>query len=214
MRKLLLLCVLVFVGLLSFDANPADAATVWASGASVISQTSGITAPRSILRATGVPDKQRWEVYAPLTAPMTNTEIVVAQWTFGTGVPGNLAPFALFTHVWSGSGGTPNGTVTAQVVSYTAGGSTTAVTGTPVLIAKFFNVPTAIHLPYQTPGAATTITAVNVRFTIVGAGWFRMDSFGIPEPGTFALFGAGLLGMGLLARKQRARMQRRRKKVS
>ncbi len=198
MRKLMMLCVFVSVGLLASEFNTADAGLIWSSGASVVSKQSGVSEFNNISRSTGAPDAVSWAVSTQLTSPPSQVKTLVAQWTFTGGVPGNQSFFGLFRFTNAAS------SVSAQVVSYTTGGSAVSVTGTTVVLPKITG-NTLVGLPFALPGSGTTITAVNVKFTFTGYARYNLDAFGTPEPGTFVLFGAGLLGLGVWARKRRRR---------
>ncbi len=147
MRRLFVLCLTVFAGLLASEANTAEA-EVWASGASVISKSSGISELRPVGRAKNAPDKLRWYVTTPTTSSATNVETIEAQWTFAGGVPAKDAFFGVFSNIEG------TGSISGAITSYTTSSGTTTTTGTAVTLPmKISNIFTRVYFPFTSPGS-------------------------------------------------------------
>jgi PEP-CTERM motif len=186
MRRLPLLFVFVVMFLGIAGTQTADAAIVWATGAVIDSQSAGIIEDRPISRATAAPNKERYIAHT-----LGGTETVQATWTFANPRPGSAPFWLVFDDI--------NGNLTAAVTAY----NSTSVSGTTVTIPDPSYQDYFVLLPFNHPVTSTSISTVTVLFTFTGAAEIYLDTFASPEPGTLALFGAGLLGLGVWVRRRK-----------
>jgi len=193
---------LASAGLMLFAA-PARADIEYASGVVSLLETGGGTAvPGSspFAGAFGTPDGSALSLSYPAQgAPGTSYEVDV-NYSF-TGYRAESGRNRFFVVV----DGTPTGVVTGRIVGWNGTAPTafdvTTLNGTG-------NVDTWFPIYSEGPTAADTITSVTVKYflTDVGAGSsVDIDTVANPEPGTLALFGAGLVGLGLYVRRRRGK---------
>ncbi|NCF73321.1 MAG: PEP-CTERM sorting domain-containing protein [Gammaproteobacteria bacterium] len=107
---------------------------------------------------------------------------------------------------WAGFGGTTMGTVSFQSyadASNTAFGQGILLTDSGDIATRTFSGTDSGGLDMSAPYSLSIYAAIthNDSFSITSFGY---EVTTVPEPGTLALLGIGLLGMGLVARKKRA----------
>jgi len=107
---------------------------------------------------------------------------------------------------WAGFGGTTNGTVSFQSyadASNTAFGQGILLTDSGDIATRTFSGTDSGGLDISAPYSLSIYAAIthNDSFSITS---FDYEVTTVPEPGTLALLGIGLLGMGLVARKKKA----------
>lgn len=184
----ILIPILTLGALLAF-ATPASA-LVYATAASNAPGGSGLKIT-NLSKGYGIPDNQRTKFETIGSSGHTLIKFTFVKHTFHAGDHG----FAVLVD------GTVTGTVTAQVQSVNGSsvtGGKTTISGSNLSDALF---PVSFALSSQ-----TDLTTITVRFDLTGStAIFEMDTFGTPEPGTWALFGVGAVALLSVRRFRRRR---------